>query len=219
LSRCFQRLEGFPSVPSPVPLRVRVHPLLSLTSPSEYVLLVTCPTPLLGRAPSLGSASPSRQKRLESTQRRVSHTRLRSALSVSHALDGLLLHTPCGPVSSHCHVRDSLFRGFLRCQAGSPHRRVVPSCRYRASPHGELPRRCQFHSLRLQGFDPSSDPLRPTGGLDLPSARSPLGLSLLRAYLRLPWRRLHVPSAHDLSRLALAVYLTAGLQRINQQPT
>jgi hypothetical protein len=218
LSRSFQRLDGFPSVPSPVPLRVRVHPLMSLASPSEYVLLVTCPTPQR-RAPSLGSASPSRQKRLESTPRRVSHTRLRSVHSVSRALDGLLLHTPCGLISSHCHVRDSLFRGFPRCQVGSPHRRVVPSCRSRASPHGELPHRCQFHSLRLQGFDPSSDPLRPTGGLDLPSARSPLGLSLLRVYLRPPGRRLHAPSAHDLSRLALVVYLTAGLQRINQQPT
>jgi hypothetical protein len=218
LSRSFQRLDGFPSAPSPVPLRVRVHPLMSLTSPSECVLLVTCPTPRC-RAPSLGSASPSRQKRLESTQRRVSHTRLRSAHSVSRALDGLLLHTLRGLISSHCHVRDSPFRGFPRCQVGSPHRRVVPSCRYRASPHGELPRRCQFHSLRLQGFDPSSDPLRPTGGLDLPSARSPLRISPPRAYLRLPWRRLHAPSAHDLSRLALAVYLTAGLQRINQQPT
>jgi hypothetical protein len=44
-------------VPSPVPLRDRVHPLLSLTSPSEYVLLVTCPTPQR-RAPSLGSYFP-----------------------------------------------------------------------------------------------------------------------------------------------------------------
>ena len=106
-----------------------------------------------------------------------SHTRLRSALSVSHALDGLLLLTPCGLVSSHCHVRDSLFRGFPCCQAGSPHRRVVPSCRYRVSPHDELPRRCQFHSLRLQGVDPSSNPLWPAGGLDLPTTRSPPGLS------------------------------------------
>jgi hypothetical protein len=171
-----------------------------------------------GRLP-WGPTSPSRQKRLESTPRRASHTRLRSALSVSHTLDGLLLHTPRGLVSSHCHVWDSLSRGFPRCQAGSPHRRVVPSCRNRASPHGELPRRCQFHSLRLQGVNPSSDPLRSTGGLDLTFARSPLGLSLLRVSLRLPWRRLHAPSAHDLSRLALAVYSTAGLQRINQQPT
>jgi hypothetical protein len=106
-----------------------------------------------------------------------SQTQLRSVLSVSRTLDGLLLLTPCGLVSSHCHVRDSLFRGFPRCQAGSPHRRVVPSCRFRVSPHAGLPRRCQFHSFRLQGVSPSSDPLWPTGGLDLPTTRSPLGLS------------------------------------------
>jgi hypothetical protein len=46
------------------------------------------------------------------------HTRLRSAHSVSHTLDGLLLQIPRGLVSSHSHVRDSLFRGFSRCQAG-----------------------------------------------------------------------------------------------------
>ena len=129
------------------------------------------------RAPSLGSRSHSRQKRTESTYRRASHARLRSAHSVSHALDGFLLRKPRGLISSHCHVRDSHLRVFPRCQAGSPHRRVVPSCRYRASPHGELPRRCQFHSIRLQGFSPSSGPLRPTGGLDLPTTRSPHAFS------------------------------------------
>jgi hypothetical protein len=206
-------------VPSPVPLRVRVHPLTSCASPTEYVAACHLPIARGLRAPSLGFRSPSRHKRVESTIRQASQARLRSALSVSRALDGLLLLTPCGLVSSHCHVRDSLFRDFPRCQAGSPHRRVVPSCRYRASPHGDRSHRCQFHSARLQGVNPSSDPLQPAGGLDLPTTRSPLGLSLLRVFLRLPWRRLHAPSAHDLFRLALAVYATAGLQRVNQQPT
>jgi hypothetical protein len=60
MSPCFQRLDGFPSVPSPIPLRDWVHPLGSLTSPSEYVLLVTCPT----QVPSafLGVLSPLRDK-------------------------------------------------------------------------------------------------------------------------------------------------------------
>jgi hypothetical protein len=129
------------------------------------------------RTPSLGFCSPSRHQRMKSTFCQGSHTRLRFALSVSHTLDDLLLHTPYGLVSSRCHVRDSLFRGFPRCQADSPPRRAVPSCRFRASPHGELPRRCQIRSFRLQGFCPSSDPLRQPGGLDLPTARSPPGLS------------------------------------------
>ena len=53
----------------------------------------------------------------------------------------------------------------------------MPSCRYRASPHGELPRRCQIPSARLQGVAPGSDSLWVEGGLDLPTTRSPLGLS------------------------------------------
>jgi hypothetical protein len=36
-SRGFQRLGGFPLAPSPVPLRVRVHPLVSFASSTEYV--------------------------------------------------------------------------------------------------------------------------------------------------------------------------------------
>jgi hypothetical protein len=56
-------------------------------------------------------------------------SRLRSAHSVSHTHDGLLLFSPCGLISSHSHVRDSPFRGFPRCPADSPHRCAVPSCR------------------------------------------------------------------------------------------
>jgi hypothetical protein len=165
-------------VPSPVLLQDRVHPLVSFASSSEYSA-VTCPLPeSSGRLP-WGFFSSSRQQRMESTYHRASHARLCFALSVSHALSDLLLRAPCGLISSHYHVQDSRFRGFPRCQAGSPHRRVVPSWRWRVSPRGELPRRCQFHPPQLQGLNPSSDPLRPTGGLDLPFARSPPGLSTL----------------------------------------
>jgi hypothetical protein len=45
-------LSGLTSPPAPVPLRVRVHPLLSSTSPSEYSPFRTCPSLSLG-APSL----------------------------------------------------------------------------------------------------------------------------------------------------------------------
>jgi hypothetical protein len=34
---CFQQDGGFSSAPAPVHLRVRVHPLINLTSPTEYV--------------------------------------------------------------------------------------------------------------------------------------------------------------------------------------
>jgi hypothetical protein len=171
------------------------------------------------RAPSWGFVSPSRHKRMKSTCRRASRTRLRFALNVSHVLDDFLLHTPRGLISSRCHVRDSHLRDFPRCQADSPPRCVVPSCRYRVFPTGELPHQRQIHPPRLQGVFPSSGPLRPAGGLDLPSARSPLVFSLPRAFLRIPWRRLHASSAHDLPRQALAVHSTTGLQRINRHST
>jgi hypothetical protein len=50
--------------------------------------------------------------------------------SVSHTFDDLLLYESCGLISSHYRVRDSLFRGFPRCQAASLHQRTVPSCRW-----------------------------------------------------------------------------------------
>jgi hypothetical protein len=64
-------------------------------------------------APSLGFPSPSRHQLRRSTCERGSQPTLRSAPGVSHALDGLLSPRPCGLVSSHCHVRDSPFRGLF----------------------------------------------------------------------------------------------------------
>jgi hypothetical protein len=124
-ARCFQRRGGSPPRPSPVPLREQVHPLMSSTSPSEYILQVSCPT----RVPNTSQGCfPLRDKSTRSPQvGGIPKFHLRFALSVSHALDDLLLRVPCGLVSSHSHVRDSRFRGFPCCQAGSPHRRVVPS--------------------------------------------------------------------------------------------
>jgi len=138
------------------------------------------------------------------------------ALSVSHALDDFLLRLPCGLVSSHSHVRDSHFRGFPRCQAGLPHRRVVPSCRWWNSPTSGLPHWFQILPLRLQGVDPGSEPLCITGGLDLLSLDPLLGFQLPWVFVQIPWRRLHVSSAHDLSYCALVVRSAAGLQRINR---
>ena len=126
---------------------------------------------------SSGFRSHSRHRLAESLLMPGSHAQLRSARSVSHTLDGLLLCELRGLVSSHNHVRDSLFRGFPRCQAVLSHRQSVLSCRLRNSPLSELPHWCQFQPRRLQSVAPGSDPLSSTGGLDLPTTRSPLGLS------------------------------------------
>jgi hypothetical protein len=69
----------------------------------------------------------------------------------------------------------------------------------------ELPRTVQIPLPRLQGLVPNSDPLPPTGGLALPMPRSPLKFSLLRVFLRAPWRHLRASSTHDLYRRVLAV--------------
>ena len=89
--------------------RVRTTPNLPRTLPCE--------------APPLEFLSPSRHQCTESTNERASHVSLyRSALGVSYALDGLLLHAPCGFISPRYHVRDSPFRGYL-----SPPSRIASS--------------------------------------------------------------------------------------------
>jgi len=121
------KLRGIASTPAPFPLRVRVHPLVSFISSTECVTV-----------PNLFDTSAEHLPRSFSPHRdigewsppgdEVPRLRLRSAHSVSHTLDDLLLHSRCRLISSHSHVQDSLFRGFPRCQADPPHRRPVPSC-------------------------------------------------------------------------------------------
>jgi hypothetical protein len=104
---------GVTSPPAPGPLRVRVHPSMGFTSPTEFQPLQTCPrSRLRGRLPwgFLPHRDVNRKSPLASEHPKLT---LRSALGVSHALDGLLLSLPCGFVSPRCHVRDSPSRGFL----------------------------------------------------------------------------------------------------------
>jgi len=102
---------------------VAVHPPVPCTSPSEHLLLRPAlpETPLRpcdrldapARAPSLRFPSPSsrRQPTVSTWIRDREPPRpLRSVRGVSHALDGLFHHRPCGLVSSRCHVQGSPFR-------------------------------------------------------------------------------------------------------------
>jgi hypothetical protein len=93
----------------------------------------------------------------------------------------------------------------------STHRSLMPlaefSCRQVALPAPDPP-------ARLQGFDPSSDPLRSSELFRLGLARSLPVLSPPRVFLRTPWRCLHSASTHDLFNQSLAVLLVVGLQRI-----
>lgn len=122
---CFQQFGGFPSVPSPVPLRVRVHPLVSFASPPEYILLCHPSDPsteALAPNTSQGFLPIRDTSNWSQPVDELPTAHLRFALSVSHALDDFLLQLPRGLISSHSHVRDLHFRGFPCCQAGSPHR-------------------------------------------------------------------------------------------------
>jgi hypothetical protein len=69
-----ESLSGITSPPAPVLLRVRVHPLLSFTSSSEYESLRTCRAPKC-TAPPLEFPSPSRHHHAESTCERASQAR------------------------------------------------------------------------------------------------------------------------------------------------
>jgi len=68
-----ESLSGLPPLPAPVPLRVRVHPLVIFTSPAESFPLRTCPAPKCV-APSLEFRSPSRHQHEESTCERASQS-------------------------------------------------------------------------------------------------------------------------------------------------
>jgi hypothetical protein len=82
---------------------------------------------------------------------------LRSALSVSRALDGLLLVLPRRFVSPHCRVRGSLLEGFPFPPAAMTLRLALPSCRWPGSPAVVLR---QLPKPRLQGLSPTDSPLR-----------------------------------------------------------
>jgi len=67
-----ESLCGLTPPPAPDPLRDRVHPSMSFTSPTEYELLRTCPACCHTRTPLLGFPSPSRYQYAESTNERTS---------------------------------------------------------------------------------------------------------------------------------------------------
>jgi len=115
-----RRRCGFPRVPvashpasSPAFLRKRVHPSLSFASSSECEPLRTCPTHGCEERLPWGFR-PNRDISCgDPLASEDPNPALCSALGVSHTLDGFLSPHPRGLVSSHCHVRDSPFRGLF----------------------------------------------------------------------------------------------------------
>jgi len=147
------------------------------SSPSEFLSPHPPATSRL-RAPSMGFG-PLRDISLRSPRSRAIPSPLRSALGVSHPLDGLLLHRPCRFISPCSHVRDSPFRGFPSSEATPPRRWQLPSCRLTAPAVTDLRRRRHrhgpvFRALLLTGVRCA------TQVVSLRYTRSPPGLRLLR---------------------------------------
>jgi hypothetical protein len=115
-----RRRRGFPRVPGGTTSCVVPRALANTGSSSPELGLLyrvrtasNLPPARMQRAPSLGFPSPSRHEQWRSTYERGPTLALRSALGVSHALDGFRPPLPRGLVSSPNHVRDSPSRGLF----------------------------------------------------------------------------------------------------------
>jgi hypothetical protein len=174
---------GFYRSPSPACLRKRVHPLVTFT-PLQSSTVPCPPSASRRQAPSLGSAFPLRDFGLwRSLRNGGSIPRHLSVLGVSHALDGLLRHLPCGFISPHCHVQ-----GFPSGACFPPHSRlqlvaeVVPSRRLTEFRYPRLPVSATSLGPALRAFSPCGNPQPLLRCLAAASVRSPPGLPLLQVF-------------------------------------
>jgi hypothetical protein len=205
-------------IPAPEPLLIRVHPLLSFTSSSEHNSFFTRPSPVgLGHL-SWGFA-PLRDTSLWSPlTASLPRPAYCSAHSVSHALDGLLLHSPRGLVSSHNHVQDLHFKGFPRYSAATSFNAPSPRVVIEILLLTGDPASARF-SRPPTGFSSEQRSVANTKWVRPSPARSLLVLSPPRAFLRTPCPCLHRVSTHDLLNQRLTVILVMGLQRISECST
>jgi hypothetical protein len=119
------------------------------------------------------------------------HSRRLAVHDVSHVLDGLLRHWPCGFVSPHSHVQGSPFRGFPSRTAVAPCRRPVALASVGDGPLLAVAHQRHVPPPRPQGFTPCGNPLPNLRCLAADPARSPPGLSLLQV---LPLDAVQMPS-------------------------
>ena len=120
--------------------------------------------------------------------RRASQAHLCSALSVSHALDGLLLARPCRLVSSCCHVQVSRSRGFLPRPdrdhlVGGPCLRAVGAVSCRRLPVDAGARHLDLKAFSRPGSAASAEVLPPNAAR-LPSCASAPSGSLRQSWVR-----------------------------------
>jgi len=209
--------DGLPLAPSPCILRSRVHPLVSFVllqssfeqSSARVRRLAASP-----RAPPLGSRPSSRHQHVESTVCRVSRTQYRSVLSVSRALDGLLLLVPCASISLRCRVQGSRSRGFL-LRPG----RTTSSVAATLAPLAPSPAGCPAPANVASTSGSSSRPESAVSGGVFKPARHPcplLRFQLPRDSLQRPWSCRRTPSARGLVGAVLRVPRADDPQRLDQ---
>ena len=127
----------------------------------------------------MGFRPPLRHQRGESTLASIPSS-LRSALRVSHPLDGFLLASPCGFISPRSHIRGSPFRGFPSAAAAPPYGGRCPlAVLPRHLPHF---REAPAARPQLQGFALRRSPLPPPEVLPSCGARSPPGFYFLQVF-------------------------------------
>lgn len=181
-------------------MRSRVHPLVSLAPSPEFVVASHLHVDRGLRAPPLGFGPPSRHQPGESTCRRASQSRLRSALDVSHVLDGFRLTEP----SWACFIPQPrprlLHRGLLPTLSAADSHRRLPSCPWallacsEASSAAPAPRAwpprpsSERRSVGNDGGVSSATYLVPLSSFQIPRVLRPA-----------PSGRLRAPSAHDLT--------------------
>jgi len=163
----------FTSSPAPVPLRDRVHPLLSFTSPPESFRTRPAPCSRSERLP-WGSCSPSRHRLEESTCERASQAR---PTIRPRRFSRPRRFTP--PRASRVYFTPQprpgfTFQGFSPATqpvrlVGDPYPPVVS----RPSPAAELPRLLQSGRYAFRVFLRVSDPRPPPECLAPPTPRSP----------------------------------------------
>jgi hypothetical protein len=196
---------GLPPSPSPCLLRHRVHPLVS------FVLLQSSSWQSSARALARSCSSRGVSSLFATSTRgvhlrRASRARLRSARSVSHALDGLLLPVPCADF--HCAaVSRVLASGVCSSDLAVPPRGgrsplVVGAVRLPVA-------RLQRASRRPQGLDPDRSPRC--------DPRPLLRFQLPRACLQRPWQCRRTPSARGLV-LRYTRAPQVDPQRLDQSP-
>jgi hypothetical protein len=198
----------FPACRSPVPLRVRVHPLVSFASSSEYVAAFYLPFARRLRAPTRVSfpiATSNREVHLPTSFPTLACVPPPAFHTLSTAYSFTILAGLFHPATTSGINSPGVFPAAKSPRLiGEPYPHVVTGILLPVSyPTGASSSHPDFRVLLRAAIRCDRSAFKLNQSLD-----PLLGFQLPRALLRTPWQRLHAASAHGLSRLALTVRST-----------